>query len=108
MTGKVTARIWRIEGAGGESLPDQLAAEEPLEIRLGWQGQDRVVAVTMRTPGNDSELAAGFLHAEGVVDRPGRITGIHTVAPNIVRVELGDGPEPELAPLDRHFFATSA
>ncbi|HVS00057.1 MAG TPA: formate dehydrogenase accessory sulfurtransferase FdhD [Thermoanaerobaculia bacterium] len=108
MTGKVTARIWRIEGAGGESLSDQVAVEEPLEIRLGWQGQDRVVAVTMRTPGNDAELAAGFLYAEGVVDWPERIAGIHTVAPNIVQVELGDGPEPELAPLDRHFFATSA
>ncbi len=108
MAGKVTTRIWKIEEAGGESRSDQLAVEEPLEIRLGWQGQSRVVAVTMRTPGEDSELAAGFLRAEGVVDRPERIVGIHAVAPNIVQVELGAGPEPQLAPLDRHFFATSA
>ena len=111
MAGKVTTRIWKVEDAGGESLSDQLAVEEPLEIRLGWQGESRVVAVTMRTPGEpgeDGELAAGFLFAEGVVDRPERIVDVRTVAPNIVQVELGGGPEPRLAPLDRHFFATSA
>jgi FdhD protein len=108
MAGKVTTRIWTIERGAGESRPDQLAVEEPLEIRLAWRGESRVVAVTMRTPGADSELAAGFLFAEGVVDRPERIVNVRTVAPNVVQVELGDGPEPQLAPLDRHFFATSA
>lgn len=111
MAGKATTRIWKIEQGAGEPLSDQLAVEEPLEIRLAWQGESRVVAVTMRTPGEvgeDGELAAGFLFAEGVVDRPERIVALRTVAPNIVQVELGDGPEPQLAPLDRHFFATSA
>ncbi len=62
--GSVQSRIWRCR-AGGEPAreSDNLAREEPLEIRLLGRG----VAVTMRTPGHDDELAAGFLLGEGVV-----------------------------------------
>jgi FdhD protein len=115
--GKNGVRIWRVEPGHAEERPDQLAVEEPLEIRLVQGERRRTVAVTMRTPGADDELAAGFLFAEGVIDRPERVRSIsHCADPgssaacsNIIEVELTeDGPEPDLAPLERHFFATSA
>jgi FdhD protein len=104
-TSKTDARIWRFEGDRAEERPDQLATEEPLEIRLVWQGEERVVAVTMRT-----------LFAEAVVDRRERVVGMrHPVepgeagpAPNVIEVEMGEGPEPELRNLERHFFSSSA
>lgn len=115
--GRNGVRIWRVEAERAEERADQLAVEEPLEIRLIQGERSRTLAVTMRTPGADAELAAGFLFAEGVVDRPERIVGISSRADpnesgggsNILEVELAaDGPEPDLAPLERHFFATSA
>jgi FdhD protein len=57
---------------------DRLATEEPLEIRLAWPGRPaQRVAVTMRTPGHDFELATGFLHGEGVL---ASADDLHTVA----------------------------
>jgi FdhD protein len=87
---------------GRRDREDRLATEEPLEVRLAWPGRaPSRVAVTMRTPGHDFELAVGFLHAEGLLEG----TGIRTVAYcvdstltaeqqyNVVTVEL-DGPPP--------------
>jgi FdhD protein len=160
-TSKTGTRLWTVEDGRAEPRTDQLATEEPLEIRLLWQGRSRTVALTMRTPGADAELAAGFLFAEGVIEQRERIRGISfpeaaargvlTPRPplpspnpphpgrggrgvrtqgadgptgaksapmghesegglgsNVVEIDLGDGPEPQLAPLERHFFATSA
>src|ERR1044071_9454983 len=59
--GTTETRAWKVQGGHAEARSDQLATEEPLEIRLAWEGGERPVAVTMRTPGNDEELAAGFL-----------------------------------------------
>jgi len=115
-TGKTGTQVWRVEQGRVEPLPDHLATEEPLEIRLAWEGGERTVAVTMRTPGADEELAAGFLFAEGVVDRRERIRGFRRPLeartgepePNVVEVELGDGSDPILPTLERHFFSSSA
>ncbi len=115
---KVQAQVTRVEVGGTvRTRRDYLAAEEPMEIRLRAGGQQRTVAVTMRTPGQDFELAAGFLFAEGVVTAREQIQQIrYCVDPdvepeqryNIVTVWL-DMPElPELATLERHFFTTSA
>jgi FdhD protein len=109
------ARIYRVERGEAEARADELATEEPLEIRLIQEGRRRTVAVTMRTPGADEELALGFLFAEGVIERREDVVRSQAclepgeACTNIVDVELADGlPEPELAGLERHFFATSA
>lgn len=73
-----TVRVRVEEYAGGvrRVREDRLAAEEPLEVRLTWPGvTDRRVGVTMRTPGHDFELAAGLLHAEGLLS-PGTIEAV--------------------------------
>jgi FdhD protein len=116
-TSKGRARILTVEVGRATPHRDELATEEPLEIRLLAGGERRTVAVTMRTPGADFELAAGFLFAEGVLpdrDAIHRIT--YCVDPgvdaaqryNIVNVELRAGKLPDLAPLERHFLTTSA
>jgi FdhD protein len=102
------ARIWRVEGDRTAVRDDRLATEEPLEIRLRWGDERQTVAVTMRTPGADPELAAGFLFAEGVIASQERIRGIATIDTNILEVELAEGAAPVLLSLERHFFATSA
>jgi FdhD protein len=89
---------------------DDLAAEEPLEIRV----DGAVVTVTMRTPGDDFELAAGFLHAEGIVDRREDISRIAygrgpegDTSGNVVDVTLQRPGTFKLAALERHFTAAS-
>lgn len=113
--GKTDARVFRVGPDGAEEKPDLVATEEPLEIRLVQEGKTRTVAVTMRTPGSDAELALGFLFAEGVIAHRGQVrraapcAGPDAGCANILEVELAPGvPEPELAGLDRHFFSTSA
>ena len=112
---KTKATVWVVENEKVRSRSDQLATEEPLEIRL--VSPQKTVAVTMRTPGADFELTAGFLYSEGVVSRREDIDRIsYCVDPdvdgeqryNIVNVKLKEGLSPDLQPLERHFFTTSA
>jgi FdhD protein len=107
--GTTGTRVYRVAAGEVEERPDELATEEPLEIRLIQEGRTRTVAITMRTPGSDSELALGFLFAEGVIQRRDEVRRAEPTTPNVVEVELVEGlAEPELAGLERHFFATSA
>jgi FdhD protein len=91
------------------SVQDALAAEEPLEIRINGMP----LTVTMRTPGHDLELAAGFLLTEGIIQTRGQIAGIRAAIPqngaksNVVEVELQE-PGFDSAGLQRNFFAASS
>ncbi|HUR67611.1 MAG TPA: formate dehydrogenase accessory sulfurtransferase FdhD [Candidatus Thermoplasmatota archaeon] len=96
-------------GALAQPLEDALAAEEPLEIRLNG----RAVVVTMRTPGNDEELAVGFLHDEGILARDAHVRAHVLANPldpaqgNIVDVRVEPGALRKL-PGQRAFHASSA
>jgi len=79
---------------------DEVAVELPLEIRLNGSP----VAVTMRTPGHDFELAAGFLYGEGIVSQPPEVTLSEDLAANVVDV-VAPGA---LAPAARRFYTTSS
>ena len=112
---KTKATVWVVENGKVRSRLDQLATEEPLEIRL--VSPQKTVAVTMRTPGADFELAAGFLYSEGVVSSREDIDRISYCVDadvdgeqryNIVNVALREGLSVDLQPLERHFFTTSA
>lgn len=94
-----------IRRAGGDELDDSVVIEEPLEIRVG----ERALSVTLRTPGDDLELAAGFVITESVVKRAADIREVrHWGSPNVVRVALADGVHVDWQRLQRHFYSTSS
>jgi FdhD protein len=114
---KTKARVRVFEDGRTRGRPDVLATEEPMEIRLISGDARQTVAVTMRTPGADFELAAGFLYGEGILSSPEDIKKIsYCVDPdldaeqqyNIVSVELKGDRDYDLKPLERHFYTTSA
>src|SRR5689334_12816894 len=113
--GRVTVRrpVLRLSGGGEHLRPDALAAEEPLELRV----DGRALAVTMRTPGHDVELAHGFLLSEGVVggrddvldarycgslDEDGRNTY------NVLDIGLAPHVAPPDVGVERNFYTTSS
>jgi FdhD protein len=97
------------EDGSVRSVQDSLAAEEPLEIRIG----SNPLTVTMRTPGHDLELTAGFLLTEGIIESPDQIASLRAATPengtksNVVEVELKDTSF-EAGDLQRNFFAASS
>jgi FdhD protein len=108
----LTIPVQKVEGQSSTQYQDLLAVEEPLEIRIGA----RTVSITMRTPGNDFELAAGFLFTEGILQDSRQILRIHysksdgnpRQASNSVTVELATGVEIDFERLERHFYTTSS
>ncbi|MBI2394900.1 MAG: formate dehydrogenase accessory sulfurtransferase FdhD [Deltaproteobacteria bacterium] len=70
---------------------DHVVVEEPLEIRVRGEGDAEPIAVTMRTPGDDADLAVGFLLTEGVLTSPGDVRAVEQVEPNAVEVHLRAG-----------------
>ena len=112
---KTKVRVRVVEDGRARVRPDSLATEEPMEMRLVSGDARQTVAVTMRTPGADFDLAAGFLYGEGIVSSPEDIEKISYCVEadaeqryNIVNVELRGGREYDLRPLERHFYTSSA
>ena len=113
--GRVTVRrpVRMLSANGQRRRPDSLAAEEPLEIRVGGTS----LAVTMRTPGHDVELAHGFLLSEGVI---GSATDVATArycdsvddqgrnTYNVLDIALADGVPPPDTGVERNFYTTSS
>ena len=105
-------KVVTVDGTQVRRRSDTLATEEPLELRLLAGGERQNVAVTMRTPGADFELAAGFLYGEGIVKNRDEILRISYCTEaeqqyNTVNVTLR-GAMPEVERLERHFTTTSA
>ncbi len=108
-------RIERVREEVPHALHDAVAVEEPLEIRLAVPGRgEHQVAVTMRTPGDDFELAVGFLYAEGFIAVRQDVAEVRycvDVEPqeyNIVTVHLRAGVPFDPADLTRNFYTTSS
>ncbi|MFM7563443.1 MAG: formate dehydrogenase accessory sulfurtransferase FdhD [Planctomycetota bacterium] len=107
-------------GEGRSDREDRLVVEEPMEIRLLFGPPEkrivRSLSVTMRTPGEDEELAAGFLFTEGILSSPDQIEAIEArgvdasgqPTGNTIRVALRPEVEVDFAKLQRHFYTSSS
>jgi len=113
-------RIDKMAPQCANSVTDDIAVEEPLEIRLGFATPagrtSRSISITMRTPDNDAELAAGFLLSESIIRCSSDIASIDHSGPvdpssgcrNVIRVDLSADVSVDLERLQRHFYTTSS
>ena len=116
MTPGVAARtVVQVRAGRATTADDFVASEEPLEVRLAWGDRVQRLAVTMRTPGHDADLAVGFLAGEGVVRGPESVAGTFHAPlqagetdPNVVVVRLADGVAFDASRLERHVYTTSS
>lgn len=109
-------KVWEGEAS---MFSDVLSVEEPLEIRISYGPAaarlQKSISVTMRTPGNDPELATGFLFTEGIISSYDQVKGVYHAGmecslqnKNIVEVHLTEGFIPRLMQSDRNFYTTSS
>ncbi len=119
MSASVKLQVVKINNDSYKSSADTLAVEEPLEIRLafgsGLEAKTKSLAVTMRTPGNDDELAIGFLFTEGIINNYNSVkkAGHIFIAcsenkENIFEVKLQEEIVPHLSQAERNFYTTSS
>jgi FdhD protein len=120
MTQVRSVQIKKLSKNDESHAPDLVAIEEPLEIRIGFglldNRQQKNLSITMRTPGHDFELAAGFLFTEGIIQNFYHIESIkycedggrQEQKENIVRVELKPEVQLDFEKLQRHFYTTSS
>ena len=99
----LTVPVQKVEGGSSSPFQDLLAIEEPHEIRLAG----KTISITMRTPGHDPELAAGFLFTEGILQGSHQIRAMQSGKNSIV-VELQPDVEVDFERLQRNFYTTSS
>jgi FdhD protein len=99
----ITVPVRKIENGSEAREQDWLAVEEPLEIRLGG----RNIAITMRTPGHDLDLAAGFLFTEGILRDPDEISS-STQSGNRIDITLSSESTVDFDRFTRHFYLSSS
>jgi FdhD protein len=109
-TGVASIAVNRVIGSLSAPSSDEVSVEEPLEIRVteGGGGTPKPVAVTMRTPGDDGDLAAGFLFTEGIITGAGDLEEVRQAGANAVEARLRSGVAVDAAKLDRHSFVSSS
>lgn len=105
--------IHAVRGAERHEVDDCVAVEEPLEIRISREGEGttgRAVSITMRTPGHDPQLAAGFLYGEGLIRARDDVVAITPcgTSGNVIRVELPRESTLDLSRLERNFYTSSS
>ena len=104
--------VLRITRDAVDSGRDCVAIEEPLEIGLNYYAEEgqvhQTISVTMRTPGEDSELAVGFLFSEGIVEKMSQVEAISGHGDNRIEVTLAAGHCPDVTRLQRNFYTTSS
>ncbi len=117
-----SCKVTRVVGSAQSEERDYLAIEEPLEVRLRWKNdgswQETTIAITMRTPGDDRDLAVGFLIGEGIIrsaadiyaDQQQSQTGAEAIenGSNRVTLTLANELKPDIGRLQRHFYTTSS
>ncbi len=101
------AKVRRVGQNAEEEINDLIAVEEPLEILVeSGELPAKVISITMRTPGHDEELAAGFLFSEGIIRNPNELSAVRIDGDNRIIVQLSSTPS--LGSLDRNFYTTSS
>jgi FdhD protein len=104
--------ILRVEDSLFKEVEDALVIEAPLEIRIQYfilnKWHKKKLAITMRTPGNDKELALGFLVAEGIIGQKGDVLQIEQVEKDIILLQLAKHIQIESEGLKRNFAATAS
>ncbi|WP_273276591.1 formate dehydrogenase accessory sulfurtransferase FdhD [Roseivirga sp.] len=104
-----TRKIKRV-GSFTEVVEDSIAIEEPLEISMKKESEITTtkVSITMRTPGNDSDLALGFLFTEGILADFNDVVSVSEFVENEILITLKDSAQIEVGQIDRNFYTTSS
>lgn len=100
-------KILKVQNEDIKELNDTAAIEEPLEISIIHGNEKKVISITMRTPGNDKELAAGFLFTEGIIKDDNSIESF-SKGMNTVTVHIKENAQIDLKSSERNFYMTSS